>query len=418
MLRSLRRNDTTPALADLNLNTVELLQPVPVTARTIDEGWLQTLIYTNPTLLPTGEVRPDAGHLIPIGREIGVESGRIDCLYVSPTGTLTLVETKLWTNADARREVIAQIIQYAEELSRWTYEDLDKTALTHTGKRLWDLVASDAADLGYREQEFQDAVSQKLEHADFLLLIVGDGIKRGVQNMAAFLQQTPHLHFTLALVELRLYQHPGDQRLLVVPSIVARVEEVQRAVVRVTYRSEEKPRVDVVLNEPTADEPGKKRRQPFEEEEFLEKFRSHKRNNADSIACLERIYDLVNNDPSLEIRYNLGSISIIYPRLNSKIGEASLLTIGPVGVAKFHTSSCRRNLTRRFGEEEAERIHKPYQEALLTILGPDVIKNEMSVTRGNSHLAKAYAQVETLLNAISTIARDMDTLTAATGEDE
>lgn len=122
MQGSLKRNDTTPALANTSSNSAELLQRVFINERTLGEGWLQELIYTNPSVLPAGEVRADASQLIPIGREVAVESGRIDCLYVSPTGTLTLVEAKLWRNPEARREVVAQIIQYADELSRWTYE--------------------------------------------------------------------------------------------------------------------------------------------------------------------------------------------------------------------------------------------------------------------------------------------------------
>ena len=37
-------------------------------------------------------------------------------------GYITLVETKLWRNPDARRSVVAQIIDYAKELADWTYE--------------------------------------------------------------------------------------------------------------------------------------------------------------------------------------------------------------------------------------------------------------------------------------------------------
>lgn len=142
MQGSLKRNDTTPALANTSSNSAELLQRVFINERTLGEGWLQELIYTNPSVLPAGEVRVDASQLIPIGREVAVDSGRLDCLYVSPTGTLTLVEAKLWRNPEAHREVVAQIIQYADELSRWTYEDLDHAAITHTGKRLWDLLAA------------------------------------------------------------------------------------------------------------------------------------------------------------------------------------------------------------------------------------------------------------------------------------
>lgn len=46
-------------------------------------------------------------------------------LYVTPTGRLAVVEAKLWRNPEARRKVIAQILDYAKELSRWSYETID-----------------------------------------------------------------------------------------------------------------------------------------------------------------------------------------------------------------------------------------------------------------------------------------------------
>lgn len=416
-MRSLRRTDTTPALADLRLNKVELLKPIPLRERDISEGWLQTLIYANPTVLPAGEVRADAGPLIPIGREVGVQSGRIDCLYISPEGTLTLVETKLWANAEARRQVIAQIIQYAEELTHWTYEDLDRVAMGSTGKGLWDLVATSVAGLDLDQREFHDAVSQKLEHGDFLLLIVGDGIQRGVEKMAAFLQDTPHLHFTLSLVELKLYRQSRDERVLVVPSIVARVQEVERAVVRVTYRSEERPRVEVAISDASTEQPGKRKRQKFEEEEFLELFRNHELTRPESRAVFDRLYQMVNDHPRLSLRFNNGSAAVVYPKRDSKIGETSLLTIGPFGVCKLHWYSCRKNLIKRYGEGDADRLVQPYLDTLKGIFGEDLIRDGISVTRGTSHLSNANDQLETFLNAIATIAREMEERELAVGDE-
>ena len=44
-------------------------------------------------------------------------------------GYLTLVETKLWRNPEARRTVVAQIIDYASHLSTWTYDELRQAVL-------------------------------------------------------------------------------------------------------------------------------------------------------------------------------------------------------------------------------------------------------------------------------------------------
>jgi hypothetical protein len=50
---------------------------------------------------------------------------------VSPTGRLVLIEYKLWRNPGSRREVVAQLFEYASLMSRLTYSDLE-AKLKHT----------------------------------------------------------------------------------------------------------------------------------------------------------------------------------------------------------------------------------------------------------------------------------------------
>ena len=90
-------------------------------------------------------------------------------------------------------------------------------------------------------------VSRNLRLGRFLLVIAGNGIREGVSSMAAYLQQTPSLHFTLALVELALYNLAEGAAfpLLVHPRIVARTAEITRAVVEI--RAPADLQVDVSL---------------------------------------------------------------------------------------------------------------------------------------------------------------------------
>ena len=62
-----------------------------------------------------------------------------------------------------------------------------------------------------------------------MLLIVGDGIREGVENIVDFVQRHSGLHFTLALVEAALYRDTAD-RIIVQPRCLARTEVVQRLV--------------------------------------------------------------------------------------------------------------------------------------------------------------------------------------------
>jgi hypothetical protein len=203
-----------------------------------DEAWLQRLIMRHPNLLPIDQLEPALVPLIPVCTELPTPSGYIDNLFVTPNGGLILAECKLWRNPEARREVVAQIIDYAKDVSRWTYESLEtainkastaQVSETPDRLRLYDLVKLEPE---MEEDKFVDSVSRNLKRGRFLLLIVGDGIQEGVESMADFLQQHAGLHFTLGLVSLGIFELPNRQ-FLVQPRIVARTTNIDRGIVTI-----------------------------------------------------------------------------------------------------------------------------------------------------------------------------------------
>jgi len=233
------RRYSDPIVVDSHGNTQKLSR-VPFDERRLHEGWLQDLLERHPELLPIEDIEPAFAPLISIGREIGTAVGPIDNLFINPDGYVTLVETKLWRNPEARRQVVGQIVDYAKEVSHWDYELLDAQVRAAAGQGS----ATDAGLLGlltntgfvgdFSEAAFIDRVTRNLRRGRILLVIAGDGIRESVEGMADFLQQTPQLHFTLALVELLTYELAvADGSLLVVPQVVARTREITRAVVRV-----------------------------------------------------------------------------------------------------------------------------------------------------------------------------------------
>ena len=156
--------------------------------------------------------------------------GYVDALYVNALGRLTLAEFKLWRNPQARREVIGQILDYAKEIASWSYEDLQREvsrALKRPGNVLFDLVR--ATDPDVEEGVFVDNVTRHLRRGEFLLLIIGDGIREGVENIVDFVQQHSGLHFNLALVEAALYRDKDDH-VIVQPRVLCRTEIVRRVV--------------------------------------------------------------------------------------------------------------------------------------------------------------------------------------------
>lgn len=199
-----------------------------------DENWIQNLIFKYPDLIPVDEIEPIFSPLIPICRELQTGVGPVDNIYVNSEGFLTIVECKLWRNPDARRDVVGQILDYAKEISALTYEELSESVRSKTklkGNALYKIALE--ADSELDEVIFVDKVTRNLKKGNFLLLIVGDGIKESVENIANFLQKHAGIHFTFGLVELGVYKFESSQKkYLVQPRVLTRTIEIERAVVR------------------------------------------------------------------------------------------------------------------------------------------------------------------------------------------
>ncbi|HHY33974.1 MAG: hypothetical protein GX492_11445 [Firmicutes bacterium] len=313
-----QRRDCTPVLVQRGGRAV-LLSRIPFTERRLQEGWLQELLFEYPSILPVADLDPGFAPLLPLGREIPTQAGPIDVLYVSPTGLLTIVEAKLWRNPEARREVVGQIIDYAKELASWAYEDLDAAVRTAMGKGLWEIVSREVFDGDPNgESAFVDRVSRNLREGRFLLLIAGDGLHDSVENMVSFLQGTPQLQFTLALVELQLYGMGNNEDILVVPQVIARTVEVTRAVVRVESAGPVQS-ISVKVDVPD-DDKAKTQRRTISRDEFIGELGT--RLSGEQVRFLEHLLDYL---PSLGLKVTWGTSGCSF-RLPDPGGSRQLLT--------------------------------------------------------------------------------------------
>ena len=199
----------------------------------VTEAYIQALVHEHQACLPIAEIDAMFSGPVPICTELNTPAGPIDNFMVTPSGLPVLVECKLWRNPEARREVVSQILDYAKELSRWSSSDVQREVrhrLKRDGNPLLDMVR--AVDPEVDEQQFNDALTANLRRGRFLLLIVGDGIREGVEAIAEYLQLHAGLHFSLGLVELPVYVMPNGDR-LVAPRVLARTAVVTRNVVAV-----------------------------------------------------------------------------------------------------------------------------------------------------------------------------------------
>jgi hypothetical protein len=198
-----------------------------------NEHLLRDLVHDHPEILPIAEIDPSFLGAVSICTELATPAGRVDNFLVTPSGLPVLVECKLWKNPESRREVVGQILDYAKELSRWSSADLQREA----GRRLkcdgaTMLARVQAVDPTLDEMAFNDALTASLRRGRFLLVILGDGIREGVEAIAEYLQAHAGLHFSLGLVEMPVFGLPDGSR-LVSPRVLARTTVIRREVVAI-----------------------------------------------------------------------------------------------------------------------------------------------------------------------------------------
>jgi hypothetical protein len=194
----------------------------------------------NPGCLPITEIEPSLDTFFPICREMQTPRGYIDNLLMTGSGDIAIVETKLYRNPQARREALAQILDYATTLFEMDYSTFEQCAL----KGIFSPAVKppslyEALPEGDKLQDsvFHDAVSRNLRLGRAILLIVGDGIRSEAEELLSGMHAHARFGFTLSLVELAVFKMRDTEHLLVQPRILAKTVTVQRTVVEVTNGS-------------------------------------------------------------------------------------------------------------------------------------------------------------------------------------
>ena len=194
----------------------------------IDEARLQKVLFRHADLLPLGEIDPAYDDPVPVCMELGTRAGSADALYLTPTGRIILAEFKLWRNPGARREVIGQILDYAGVLVSWSYDDLEREVRSRTKRSPFDIVSQAHRDI--QEPLFVDQVARNLKRGEFLLLIIGDGIREGVEDIVSYVQEHSGLRFNLALVEAAIFGREDSGDLIIQPRVLAKTELMPRTI--------------------------------------------------------------------------------------------------------------------------------------------------------------------------------------------
>lgn len=201
-----------------------------------DEKELKFMLRDSPELLSGDhERRP-----IVMADEFPVEVGAIDLVGVSVTGSLTVVECKLHTNPQIRREIVGQLFAYGSALWGMRYQDFDQRWRHKNEMGLADHVAKEAGqhELAFERESFVAAVSANLQAGRFTLLVAVDVITDELRRIIEYLSAHTVADVDVEALELG-YVADGDVEILVPQVYGLELAERKSATARTSHQWDE-----------------------------------------------------------------------------------------------------------------------------------------------------------------------------------
>lgn len=214
--------------------------------RALEEGYaseqeLQTFLREHSDLMPLEEIDLNAPPLLCIGWEIGLASGAEDILYIDQSGLLTVVETKLRKNPEARREVVGQILEYAAQMATWTAAEVERQAERFFAtaecpgayggltleKALQLFMESSSASAGFSYDDFLQQVQANIDRGHFRLIIAIDEPPEALLKTVEFVNRFSE-RFEMYLIQLKRFRDLAKKQNIFVPALFGRVARPPR----------------------------------------------------------------------------------------------------------------------------------------------------------------------------------------------
>ncbi len=204
----------------------------------LQERDLQQLLDQHPELLPGAQMNPEVPRRFLVIRseaggpneEGGAAWWAIDHLLVDQDGVPTFVEVKRASDTRIRREVVAQMLEYAANgTAYWTMETL--RAWFEESERSGDRDPQETlrvhlGDTDMTDDEFWSRVQSNLQAGRVRCIFVADTIPATLRRLVEFLNE--HLDTVEVLaVELPQYVAPNTPLRAVVPRLVGQTERAR-----------------------------------------------------------------------------------------------------------------------------------------------------------------------------------------------
>ena len=200
----------------------------------VTEENLQVLLARYPDLLPGDQIDPERPRQwLLVAREIGVPGGiaeadrwSLDHLFLDQDGIPTFVECKRSSNTQARREVVAQMLDYAANgIEYWTIDHLRQAASETASKRdkslddeIKRLIGSNDADI----EGYWRTVEENLRSNTVRLLFVTDSPPKELRRLVEFLNRQMK-DVEVLIVEIKQFLGQGQKAM--VPRVIGSTKD-------------------------------------------------------------------------------------------------------------------------------------------------------------------------------------------------
>ena len=323
-----------------------------------EEGKLQDYLEKYPSLIPLEEIVEGASDLLCIGREVGAGPGSVDLLFIDKDGLLTVVETKLAKNPEARRTVIGQIIEYASYISQWTTDDVYRIANEHLKSNL-DEVMENISGGHFLDENFRSNIGEKLRNGKIRLIIAVDELIEPLRATVTFLNSFST--FDILLLQVSSFEESKMKKVLI-PSLFGYATKT------------------------TTISPPRKR---WDLERFLADTRE--RCEQEAIDTITKLYDFTNSNAD---SINWGTGASLGSFTFRKLGYETLVSIFTVQSDGW----IYLNFGEMKGKEVNENILESFRAELNNIPGINIPEEAISIGRFPSITAEILTEAENLKN--------------------
>lgn len=182
------------------------------------ENALQEILFNHPTLVPGVNSESVAC------KEFQSGVGPADVLIVDTEGSLTLVECKLTSNAQIRREIIGQVLDYASRLWQMTINDFEDAWRRASGYQSPFELLDDS------DGRIRAGVSENLSVGRFNLVLAVDGLNDDLRRIVEFLNEITKPSTGIVVVEFTRVRD-GDTEILIPREYGTELVEAKNAAV-------------------------------------------------------------------------------------------------------------------------------------------------------------------------------------------